>query len=183
MVISHTWVPWAVEAPDGFPHPVTLNQAFSVESLPDSLQGFKRTNDMSADNLWLDIVCIPQGEDGALHEVDRAMRMREIARRAPIFRNADRAIAWLHDERDLSPLASMFELSILCTIGIKEKPRGLWISKMWHQMQRLLDSMQRKTTGLLGPVSETARREIGLSCPEKPANGYVDGLHRWTMNI
>ncbi|PFH59939.1 hypothetical protein XA68_11678 [Ophiocordyceps unilateralis] len=159
VAVSHTWGRWIDNElpgfilPGGFQYPIPRNKTFDVAELPQSLQTFTRLNNISAAYVWLDLVCIPQGEDDALTPDDRDTRLREIARQGSIFHHADRAIAWLHDVQHLSCLASMFELS--CLLEINVPGSCLTCEKLSLGLRRrkrqLAQRIRGKRTGLMSP--------------------------------
>lgn len=93
-VISHTWGRWKL-ADNGVDHPgvpwlIPLNARFDARNLPDLLSHVPGGNRY----IWLDLVCVPQGNvDSVLSRV----RKQEIGRQASIFGNAQYAIAWFND--------------------------------------------------------------------------------------
>ncbi|KAM4062032.1 hypothetical protein HRG_008902 [Hirsutella rhossiliensis] len=72
IAISHTWGRWTKDdeagykMPNGFEYPIPRNKTFEVEEMPRYLCDFQRINNFSADYVWLDLLCIPQGDDEIL---------------------------------------------------------------------------------------------------------------------
>ncbi|KAL6823497.1 hypothetical protein V8C40DRAFT_248216, partial [Trichoderma camerunense] len=120
--ISHTWGRSVLpgpgrEIPGGFPYPIHPNSAFEPSTLPGTLKILQ--GKISSSFLWIDILCIPQGDEEYMSEDDKKLRLREIGRQREIFENATSSIAWLHDVDDLSCLAEVFRWLCVSIFEVK----------------------------------------------------------------
>ena len=117
--ISHTWGRWQKPGPpvrvDGV-HGwlIPENSIFDVKTLPDIM----RKVPVATPYIWFDLLCIPQ---------DRSdIAMREIARQAVIFRNAQYAIAWLNmceDWRGLKATTEWMCMHYLSSSALGDRSR------------------------------------------------------------
>lgn len=151
--ISHTWGRWREHGKpqiklEGVPWPIPQTGLFDVQIIPQSLQ----RAEFHTRYIWLDLVCIPQdGSDIAI---------QEIGRQAGIFRNASRAIAWLHDVADLSCLNAMLRWFTLSLILFE--PGSSDAKRRDEMKEKELQRIAHKPSGLLAPGQGFRRISHGL---------------------
>ncbi|KAL5088631.1 hypothetical protein Trisim1_006324 [Trichoderma cf. simile WF8] len=162
--ISHTWGRSVLPGPGciipgGLLYPIPLNKAFDVNALPDNLKALQ--NKISSPFIWIDILCIPQGDEDTMKAEDKKIRLREIGRQRQIFENAESSIAWLHDVDDLSCLAEVFQW--LC-VSIFDVKNGTENARIRDQVRnRLLDAINDRRTGLVKPWKGETEDELAVA--------------------
>lgn len=111
--ISHTWGRWIrqTEAPInlvGVPWAIPQNSRFDIEDLPKILARVPTKTLF----VWFDLVCIPQDRS--------SIAIREIARQAIIFKNAENSVAWLNDVVGFQTLGSLMRWHVLQLLEFSE---------------------------------------------------------------
>ncbi|KAL6803326.1 hypothetical protein GGI42DRAFT_24260 [Trichoderma sp. SZMC 28013] len=166
IAISHTWGRWQKENDQvviegGLGLPIPQNEKFNVKELPDALARLKsKDQNISVDYVWLDLLCIPQvpkeKDWDTLQSADiefwLKVQKREIARQGPIFRNAQKAIAWLHDVNDFSCLTAFCEFLSL-SYFLEDSDES--IKKQYESTKdAILDCIFDRHTGLVVNTTE-----------------------------
>lgn len=198
IAISHTWGRWQkknhqVIIEGGLGLPIPQNEKFNVQELPNALVRLKSEGqNISVDYVWLDLLCIPQvpmeKDWDASQSTDMEswlkVQKREIARQGPIFRNAQRAIAWLHDVNDFSCLGAFCEfLSLSYFLEDSDKSTQ---QQYKSTKDAMLDSISGRRTGLVvdttgdeHPVREYKFKQVSPEVKPYEPTGWFTSL--WTL--
>lgn len=174
--ISHTWGRTVISGPGykipgGLSYPIPRNNDFDVEALPDDLKLLQGR--ISSSFIWLDLLCIPQGDEGDMSEEDRKLKHREIGRQRQIFENAESSIAWLHDIHDLSCLADVFQW--LC-VSIFETRYGTEDAYDQHQLKKQIsERIKDRQTGLVKRWKAGDNDELAIPDEQDEHEGFTVG--------
>lgn len=182
--ISHTWGRTILpgqnyKVPGGFQYGIPLNSAFNVTALPSSLKALQ--GKISSSYIWIDLLCIPQGDDEELREKDQLLRMREIGRQRQIFENAVSSIAWLHDVEDLFCLAQVFQWLCISIFDDKLEPED--VESRDQLKTKILQNIKGQRTGLVKRWKVKPEDELAVQLGNDewvtPSSSWFNSL--WTV--
>lgn len=169
--ISHTWGRSVLPGPGytipgGLKYPIPLNSAFDVTALPETLRNLRKVENITTEYVWIDLICIPQGDDAQLSQDDENLKLKEIARQASIFQNATTSIAWLHEVQDLSCVEALFQWLCMSTVDFNQDKN--YASYAHYQdllKSQALHEIRDQPTGLVQRKISPKGKEIELPPP------------------
>lgn len=174
--ISHTWGRSVksgpgYKIPGGLSYPIPRNNDFNVEALPGNLKLLQ--DKVSSSFIWLDLLCIPQGDEDKMSEEDRKIKFQEIGRQRQIFKNAESSIAWLHDIDDLSCLTDVFKW--LC-VSIFETRDGTEDAYDQYQLKKQAsERIKDRRTGLVKQWKAGDNDELAIPNEQDGRQGLTVG--------